>query len=145
MNDRLLYDLLFSYIDKGLKNHSFTLDLALVEPEMIWDLFTSSMFLKDNLKEIQHLVTSIAKELDRKERLTCQYCRIEEGFFVEPPVVSEDLCKRHRQEYEERYVDRTLTQEAFKMQSAGLISPIEGKEGVPCAPPHRKRSCTTIP
>jgi len=135
MNDKILYELLYEYLRKGLSNFSFNVDMVKVEPEMIWDLFTSSIFLREHFGEVKHLMRSIVKEIDRKDKLKCQYCRIDEGFFVDSPLRAEELCKKHLQEYEERYVDRTLT------QKHPATSEIIGREGDSCAPP-RKRHAT---
>lgn len=110
MNDRLIYELLYEFMKNGIGDSEFCLDITAEDPYYVWDAFVKSKFLADNFGEVVHLVRSIAKDINRKEKLKCQYCRIDEGFSVESPIKFEDLCKKHRQEYEEKYVDRTLAQ-----------------------------------
>lgn len=133
MNDRIVYELLYEFIKNGINNAEFTSDIGLDDPELIWTGFTASKFLRENFGEIKHMIRSITKEIDRKDKLKCQYCRIDEGLLVEPPVKAEELCKKHRQEYEEQYVDRTLH------QVHPGISEFVGKEGLHCSSPARKR------
>lgn len=133
MNDRIIYEILYEFIKNGLNNAEFSLDLVLDEQDFIWNIFTSSVFFSRNFGEIRHLIKSIAKDIDRKDKLKCQYCRLDEGFLVEPPLKSEDLCKKHRQEYEEQYIDRTLK------QFPEGVSEFIGKEGLNCSGPSRVR------
>lgn len=134
MNDRIVYELLYQFMLDEFLNHGEKHESVVEFPELMWDRFVESGFLYENMGEIKHLIRSIAKEIDRKDKLKCQYCRIDEGFLVEPPVKAEELCKKHRQEYEEQYVDRTLSQ-----SHPGIINTFTGKEGLHCSAPPRKR------
>lgn len=120
MNDRVLYELLYQYIRECIAE-DWTIDEVINAPKTIWEMFwVDSSNLKGRYSEIWHLIGAIAKDVDRKDRMHCQYCRIDEGLFVESPVQAENLCKRHRQEYEEQYIDRTLRQIDF---GEGTIAP----------------------
>jgi hypothetical protein len=131
---KIIYDILFQYVSSQILEGNLTLDDALTNQKKIWDSFLLSSVFKKNFCEIQHLIMSIAKEIDRKEKLKCQYCRIDEGFLVEPPVKAQDLCKKHRQEYEEQYIDRT-----FNQCHPGILSSFSGEEGMHCSAPPRRR------
>lgn len=131
MNDRILYELLYQFIVDYFKENN-DLEFIKSSPEDIWECFwVESSGLDKRYTEIRHLITSIAKEIERKDKLKCQYCRIDEGFLVEPPIEAHNLCKRHLQEFEEKYEDRTL-----KQNHPGF-TPIMGTEGLSCGPPTR--------
>ena len=133
MNDRIIYELLYQFIVDCIRDGDDP-ETFIDDPGHIWECFwVESSKLTGRYAEIKHLIRSIAKEIDRKDKLRCQYCRIDEGFLVEPPVKAEELCKKHRQEYEEQYVDRTQTQ-----KHPG-IGEFVGKEGLHCSGPSRKR------
>lgn len=111
MNDRVLYELLYQFISDCIKKEGDTPEVIGANAKDIWECFwVESSRLKGRYEEIEHLIKSIAKEIDRKDKLKCQYCRVDAGFFVKSPVEPHNLCKLHQQEYEVQYVDRTLTQ-----------------------------------
>jgi hypothetical protein len=127
MNDRILYELLYNYLEKDVPLKQ---EEILADPVLTWHYFyEASKKLFGKYSEIRFLIQNIIKEIDRKDKLKCQYCRIDEGLLVEPPVKAENLCKKHRQEFEEQFIDRTLTQKH---------PAIYGKEGM-CCGPERKR------
>lgn len=133
MNDRVIYFLLYQFIVECVQEGD-DIEWIRDNPSDTWESFwVESSKLKGRYEEIKHLIVAIAKEIDRKDKLKCQYCRIDEGFLVEPPVKAEDLCKKHRQEYEEQYVDRT------KLQKHPGIGDFVGKEGLHCSAPMRKK------
>lgn len=122
MNDRIIYELLYDYILKEVTDK----EILYENPHMVWQMFwEDSEHLEGKYKEIYFLIQNIIKEIDRKDKLKCQFCRVDEGLFVDPPVKAENLCKKHRQEYEEQYIDRTLSQNH---------PAIFGKEGMCCGP-----------
>ena len=113
MNDVIIYELLQNFISKILKNADNDLQIEAMakNPRYIWQLFyDESKTLEDDYSEIEFLIRNIFKEIRRKEKVKCKFCRVDEGFSVAPPVVPHELCKKHRQEYEESFVDRTLHQ-----------------------------------
>lgn len=110
MNDRVLYELLYEFIHECIIDGETTDEIMRI-PKDVWENFwVDSSQLTGRYEEIEHLIRSIAKEIDRKDKLKCQYCRVDAGFFVKPPVEPHNLCKTHLQEYEIQYIDRTLTQ-----------------------------------
>lgn len=110
MNDRVLYELLYQFISDCIKEGA-TPDEIISRPKDIWeDFWIESSQLEFRYEEIEHLIKSIVRDLDRKDKLKCQYCRVDAGFFVKTPVQPHNLCKTHLQEYEVNYIDRTLTQ-----------------------------------
>lgn len=120
MNDKLLYDLLYNFI--GKKVNETSVDSAeyeakklymLKHPNEVWLSFSNYINKsewKGECEEILFLIMNIIKEIDRKDKLKCQYCRIDAGLFVQSPVEPHHLCKIHRQDYEVLYDDRTLRQ-----------------------------------
>ncbi len=110
MNDRVLYELLYQFISDCIKEGD-TPEMISANPKDIWECFwVESSHLRGRYEEIEHLIKSIAKEIDRRDKLKCQYCRVDAGLFVKSPVEPHKLCKSHLQDYEVDYKDRTLTQ-----------------------------------
>ena len=133
MNDRVIYELLYQYLKECYEEDPDTIH-GNISPQDIWESFwLESSRLDGRYKEIRYLIVSIVREIDRRDKLKCQYCRIDDGLFVEPPVVPHDLCKKHRQEYEEQYEDRTLK------QNHPACGPIIGMDGLSCGPPKRAK------
>lgn len=105
MNDKLLYEMLYNFIDKlNVEDQVSLLDDP--QPFLI-DFFHTIVFKKE---EVRFLMRNIVAEIHRRDRLKCQYCRIDAGLFVQSPVEPHNLCKLHRQDYETQFEDRTLTQ-----------------------------------
>ncbi len=113
MNDKLVYELLYQYISNlyDAKNTDQEFDDIINNWEDLWMCFCQESLQFEGLyAEIKHLINSIAKEIEVRDKIVCQYCRIDHGLYVQSPVKSENLCKKHRQEYEEQYIDKTLRQ-----------------------------------
>lgn len=132
--DSIIVDLLTAEIKSLMRDFDFTLEDIQKDAGKVWSLFVSGDRFRKNFCEIQHLITSIAKNIDRSDKLKCQYCRIDEGFLVDSPVVAHNLCKKHRQEYEEQFIDKTLTQ-----IHPAIVSSFSGEEGMHCSAPPRRR------
>lgn len=111
MNDRIIYHLLYQFLRELWKKFGDTEEFEKATPKLIWEGFLNeSLTLEGRYSEIEYLIAGMIRDIQRKDRLNCQFCRIDEGLFVTPPVKAENLCKRHRQEYEEQYIDRTIAQ-----------------------------------
>lgn len=124
MNDRIIYELLYDFIYKSIADGQKISDV-IRDPTITWESFwVDSSLLDGKYTEIYFLIANIAKEIDRKDKMKCQFCRIDEGLLTSSPVKAEDLCKKHRQEYEEQYIDRTLNQMPLGI---GAIIEYEGK------------------
>ena len=79
-------------------------------PQDAWVQFCDrSSFLDGEYASIEFEITNIIKDLINNERVACQYCRLDNGLSVQPPLRAENLCKRHLQIYEENYIDRVKT------------------------------------
>lgn len=134
MNDKILYELLYNFVMQEMDNHGLEAKFISDDPETLWKNFVKSKFILENFGEIRHLIVSIAKDIDRKDKLKCQFCRIEEGLYAPSPVVYHHLCKKHRQEFDENYIDKTF------IQKHPAISEIQGKEGMSTFGPSRKNA-----
>lgn len=129
-NDRLIYRLLYAFIEKLSVSDQIN---VLENPAGAWKNFVAeTKDLDGQYEEIRYLIRNIVSEIHRKDRIHCQYCRIDEGLLVKPPVEPHNLCKIHRQEYETRMDDRTLK------QIHPAISEFVGKEGQICSAPPRR-------
>ncbi len=105
-----------SFLDKDIKR----LSLVLKYPEEVWKAFGEvTMDCNGEYFAIANFIRNVAKDYDRKQRIKCQFCRIDEGFEVETPVKAELLCKPHRQEFELNFNDLTLTQPSLKYELRG--------------------------
>lgn len=129
-NDKFIYHLLYSFIEKLSVPDQIN---VLENPVGAWKKFVAqTKSLEGPYEEIRYIMRNIVSEIHRKDRLHCQYCRIEEGLLVKSPVEPHNLCKVHRQEYETRMEDRTLR------QVHPAISDFVGKEGLNCSAPPRR-------
>ncbi|CAB4166292.1 hypothetical protein UFOVP844_21 [uncultured Caudovirales phage] len=112
----LLHQYLTTFLDKDIQR----LDAVLKYPEEVWNGFCeASKDCQGDYFEIAHLIRNMAKDYDRRQRIKCQFCRIDSGFDVESPVRAELLCKMHRQDYELNFNDLTLTQISHQLKMSG--------------------------
>jgi len=113
-------ELLRNYIVNFLSGDGDRLPLVMKYPEEVWKSFCeSNKECQDEYFAIANFIRNVAKDYDRKQRIKCQFCRIEEGFEVETPVRAELLCKPHRQDFELNFTDLTLTQPSLKYKITG--------------------------
>jgi len=113
-------ELLSQYIKNFIDEDINRLDLVLKYPEEVWNSFCDvTNNCKGNYFEIAHFIRNTAKDYDRRQRIKCQFCRIEAGFDVESPVRAEILCKMHRQDYEINFNDLTLIQPSKTFKITG--------------------------
>lgn len=107
-NDKLIFELLYNFISKlNIEDQIRLLDN---QRPFLKDFFDEAIEMKGHYEEIGYLMRNIVVEIHRKDRMKCQYCRIDAGLFVQSPVEPHNLCKLHRQDYETQFEDRTLKQ-----------------------------------
>jgi len=113
-------DLLKTYTTQFLDGDIKRLQLVMKYPEEVWRGFCeASSDCTGDFFEIAHYIRNVAKDYDRKQKIRCQFCRIDEGFEVDTPVKAELLCKAHRQDYELNFTDLTLMQPAIQFKITG--------------------------
>ena len=83
------------------------LETLLDDPKEAWvDFCDKSSYLDGEYVSIEFEIINLIKDLINNEKVACQYCRLDNGLSVQPPLRAEYLCKRHLQSYEENYIDR---------------------------------------
>jgi hypothetical protein len=110
--DKLLYDFLVEFL-----NHKYKSTVHLGEDQKeyllgnyieLWEEFCNDLqHIEGKYSIIESLIKNTIKEIYRRDKIRCQYCRIDEGLSVTSPVKAENLCRYHRNEYEEKFYDKT--------------------------------------
>lgn len=113
--NNLLFDLLYAFLHKKYSActekegvEKFQKDYLIGISKLLWKEFcTEASLLENKYDMIEVLIKNIITEIDKKDKVRCQYCRIDEGLSITSPIKAENLCRYHRNEYEERYYDKT--------------------------------------
>jgi hypothetical protein len=113
--ENVIFDLLYEFLHKRYAQctekdgvEKYQKEWLSGQSKQLWREFcATSIPLEDKYEIIDELIKNIVTEIDRKDKVRCQYCRIDEGLSVTSPIKAENLCRYHRNEYEEKYYDKT--------------------------------------